>query len=45
MVEDAVSGAMAAHAGGMKAACVGSAAASGAGDWNMASVKELLDIL
>ena len=45
VVEDAVSGAMAAHAGGMKAACVGSAAASGAGDWNMASVKELLDIL
>jgi beta-phosphoglucomutase len=45
VVEDAVSGAEAAHRGGMKAACVGDAAANQAGDYNLASVGGLLDIL
>ena len=45
VVEDAVSGAEAAHAGGMKAACVGDASRAGAGDYNMKSVKDLLEIL
>lgn len=45
VVEDAVSGAEAAHKGGMKAACVGDASRVGAGDYNMKSVKELLEIL
>ncbi len=45
VVEDAVSGAEAAHRGGMKAACVGDASREGAGDWNMCSVEDLLNIL
>ena len=45
VVEDAVSGAEAAHAGAMKAACVGDAAKAGAGDWNMSSIRELLEII
>ena len=45
VVEDAVSGAEAAHAGGMKAACVGDAAKNGAGDYNLGAVSELLIIL
>ena len=45
VVEDAVSGAEAAHRGGMKAACVGDAAANGAGDWNMAGIRELTEII
>ena len=45
VVEDAVSGAEAAHAGGMKAACVGDAAKNGAGDYNLGAVSELLTIL
>ena len=45
VVEDAVSGAEAAHKGGMKAACVGDASRVGAGDYNMKSVKDLLEIL
>lgn len=45
VVEDAVSGAQAAHAGGMKAACVGDASNEGAGDWNLHSVEELTEIL
>lgn len=45
VIEDAVAGAEAAHAGGMKAACVGDAAAEGAGDYNLSSIRELLDIL
>ncbi len=45
VVEDAVSGAEAAHKGGMKAACVGDASRAGAGDYNMKSVKDLLEIL
>ena len=44
-VEDAVAGAEAAHAGGMKAACLGDASNAGAGDYNMKSFKDLLDIL
>ena len=45
VVEDAVSGAEAGHAAGMKVACVGDAARKGAGDWNLASFGELLDIV
>ena len=45
VVEDAVSGAEAGHAAGMKVACVGDAARKGAGDWNLASFRELLDIV
>lgn len=44
VVEDAVSGAEAGHAGGFKVACVGDAARAGAGDWNMGSFTQLLDI-
>ena len=44
VVEDAVSGAQAGHAGGMKVACVGDASEAGAGDFNMNSFAELLDI-
>jgi len=45
VVEDAVSGAEAAHRGCMKAACVGDASRAGAGDWNLRSIRGLLDIL
>ena len=45
VVEDAVSGAQAAHRGGMKAACVGDASKEHAGDWNLTSVEELLQFL
>lgn len=45
VVEDAVSGAEAAHRGGMKAACVGDASRAQAGDYNLKSVKDLLEIL
>ena len=45
VVEDAVSGAEAAHRGGMKAACVGDAAQNGAGDYNLLSIKDILNIL
>ena len=45
VVEDAVSGAEAGHAGGMKVACLGDAALNGAGDWNMNSIRELLEIV
>ena len=44
VVEDAVSGAQAAHAADMKAACLGDAATQGAGDWNMKSIRELAGI-
>ena len=44
VVEDAVSGAQAGHAGGFTAACVGDASASGAGDYNMGSITELTAI-
>ncbi len=45
VVEDALAGAQAAHAGGMKAACVGDAAALKAGDYNLASFAGLSGIL
>ena len=45
VVEDAVSGAQAGHAGGMKVACLGDAAQHQAGDWNMQSIRELIDIV
>lgn len=45
VVEDAVSGAEAAHRGGMKAACVGQASKEGAGDYNMTSFCDLLQML
>jgi beta-phosphoglucomutase len=45
VVEDAVSGAEAAHRGGMKAACVGDASKNSAGDYNLNAVRDLLDIL
>ena len=45
VVEDAVSGAEAGHAGGMKGACVGDAAAHGAGDWNLTRFSQLRDVV
>ena len=45
VVEDAVSGAEAGHAGGMKVACLGDASEKGAGDWNMKSIRELTEIV
>ncbi len=45
VVEDAVSGAQAGHAGKMKVACLGDAARNGAGDWNMQSIRELTEII
>ena len=44
VVEDAVSGAQAGHAGGFDVACVGDAAKARAGEYNMDSIKELLAI-
>ncbi|HHU22447.1 MAG TPA: beta-phosphoglucomutase [Clostridiales bacterium] len=45
VVEDALSGVVAAHEAGMLCACVGDAAKAGAGDYNMRSISELLDIV
>lgn len=45
VVEDAVAGAQAGHAGGFAVACVGDASQAGAGDYNLASIGGLLDIL
>ena len=45
VVEDAVSGAQAGHAGGMKVACVGDAAKEQAGDYNLTSFAELLEVV
>ena len=45
VVEDAVSGAEAGHAGGMKVACLGDASEKRAGDWNMKSIRELTEIV
>ncbi len=45
VVEDAVSGAEAGHAGGFRVACVGDAAKVGAGDFNMGGISELPDIV
>lgn len=44
VVEDAVSGAEAGHRAGMKVACLGDASQNGAGDWNLNSFRELLDV-
>lgn len=44
VVEDAVSGAEAGHAGGFKVACVGDASKAGAGDYNLNEFKELLRV-
>ena len=44
VVEDAVSGAAAGKAGGMKVACVGAAAEEKAGDYNLISFRDLLAI-
>lgn len=45
VVEDAISGAEAGHAGGFRVACVGDASKAGVGDYNMKSFRELLDIV
>lgn len=45
VVEDAVSGAAAGHAGGFQAACLGDAAAAQAGDYNLAAFSELLSVV
>ena len=45
VVEDAVSGAQAGHAGNFKVACVGDASKAGAGDFNMRSFRELLELV
>lgn len=44
VVEDAVSGAVAGKRGGMKVACVGDAAAQKAGDYNLHSFAQLLEV-
>lgn len=44
VVEDAVSGAQAGHAGGFDVACVGDASQAGAGDYNMTAFSELRKI-
>ncbi len=45
VIEDAVAGAEAGHAGGFTVACVGDAAAEKAGHYNMASFAELLEVV
>lgn len=45
VVEDAVSGAEAGHAGGFRVACVGDAAAANAGDYNLTSISQLTAIV
>ena len=44
VVEDAVSGAQAGHAGGFEVACVGDASQAGAGNYNMSSFCEIKQI-
>lgn len=44
VVEDAVAGAIAGKAGGMKVACVGDASNEKAGDYNLTSFAQLLEI-
>lgn len=44
VVEDAVSGAQAGHAGGMTVACVGDASREKAGDHNLETFSELLEV-
>lgn len=45
VVEDAVSGAQAARAGQFPVACVGDASQSGAGDYNLESIEQLLALV
>ena len=45
VVEDAVSGAQAGHAGGFRVACVGDAAKAKAGEFNMSAFSELREIV
>lgn len=45
VVEDALSGAEAGHRAGMKVACLGDASKAKAGDFNMDSFKDLLDVV
>ena len=45
VVEDAVSGAQAGHAGGFRVACVGDAAAALAGDANLKQFSQLLQVV
>ena len=45
VVEDALPGVTAAHAGGMRAACIADASRAGAGDWNLETFSDLLKIL
>ena len=45
VVEDAVAGAEACHAGGFSVACVGDAAQAGAGDFNLSDIRQLLDVI
>lgn len=42
VVEDAIAGAQAGHAGSMEVACVGDAAAAGAGEYNLERMDQLL---
>ena len=44
VVEDAVSGAQAGHAGGFRVACVGDAAKAKAGDFDLSAFSELPEI-
>ena len=44
VIEDAESGVQAAHAAGMKAVAIGSASEKKAGDWNICSFSDLLNI-
>ena len=45
VVEDAVAGADAGHAGGFTVACVGDAAQEQAGDHNLSTIRQLLDLV
>lgn len=45
VVEDAVAGAQAGHAGGFAVACVGDAAKEQAGDYNLDSIRQLLELI
>lgn len=45
VVEDAVAGAEAGHAGGFVVACMGDAACAGAGDHNLSSICQLLELI
>lgn len=45
VVEDAVAGAQAGHAGGFTVACVGDAAQEQAGHYNMSSIRQLLKLI